>query len=75
MRIYPAANERSALENIDQSQRREFWGGFQYAFLKLVSNFREANKKVIIVKGSEKLLKDFENQQRIAYTESADSNV
>ncbi len=29
----------SALENIDQTQRREFWGWFQQAFSKLVSNF------------------------------------
>ncbi len=42
LRIFPATNERSALENIVQSQRREFWGGFQYAFSKLVSNFKEA---------------------------------
>ncbi len=28
---FPAANERSALENFVQSQRREFWGGFQKA--------------------------------------------
>ncbi len=27
--IFPAANERSALENIDQSRGREFWRGFQ----------------------------------------------
>ncbi len=26
-------NVRSALENIDQSQRREFWGGFQWNWL------------------------------------------
>jgi hypothetical protein len=37
------------LENIGQSQRRELWGGFQEAFSKLVSNFKEANKKLIIV--------------------------
>jgi hypothetical protein len=40
-------------------------GGFQEAFLKLVSNFKEANKKLISAKGSEKLLKDFENYQCI----------
>jgi hypothetical protein len=33
---------------------------FQEAFSKLVSNFKDANKKLIIVWGSEKLLKDFE---------------
>ncbi len=27
LRIFFAANERSALENIDQSQRKEIWGG------------------------------------------------
>jgi hypothetical protein len=32
---------------------------------KLVSNFKEANKKFIIVQGSEKLLKDLGNHQRI----------
>ncbi len=44
-------NERSALENIDQSQIREFWGGFQKAFSKTspVSTFNEANKKLITV--------------------------
>ncbi len=29
---FPAANERSALENIDQSQRREFEEGFSKHF-------------------------------------------
>jgi hypothetical protein len=29
---FPAANERSALENIDQSQKREFCGGFSKHF-------------------------------------------
>jgi hypothetical protein len=42
-------NERSSLENIDQSQRRKFSGGFQSAFSKLVINFKEANKKLIHV--------------------------
>ncbi len=49
LHIFPAANKRSAQENIDQSQKKEFWGGFQEAFSKLVSNFKEANKKLIIV--------------------------
>ncbi len=30
-----------------------------------MSNFKEANKKLLIVQGSEKLLKDLENRQRI----------
>jgi hypothetical protein len=34
---------------MDQSQRKEFLGGFQKAFSKLVNNFKEANKKFIIV--------------------------
>ncbi len=42
----------------NQSQRREFWGGFQQAFSKLVWNIKEANK---IMCGSEKLLKDLKN--------------
>ncbi len=37
---------------------------------KMSSNFKEANKKLIIVQDSEKLFKDLENQQRIHYTES-----
>jgi hypothetical protein len=43
--------------------------GFQSAFSKVVSNFTEANKKLMIVYLSEKLLKDLENHQRM-YTES-----
>ncbi len=35
------------------------------AFSKLVSNFKEANKKLISVEENEKLLKDLENHQRI----------
>jgi hypothetical protein len=35
--VFPAANERSALENIDQSIRREFGGVFLRTFSKLVS--------------------------------------
>jgi hypothetical protein len=35
------------------------------SILKFVSNFKEANKKFINVKRSEKLLKDLENHQRI----------
>jgi hypothetical protein len=60
--ILPATHERSALENIDQSQRtvRRVSGSLS----KLVSNFKEAIKKLIIEKGSEKLLKDLENHQR-----------
>jgi hypothetical protein len=42
--------------------------GFQSAFSKVVSNFTEANKKLMIVYLSEKLLKDLENHQRM-YTE------
>jgi hypothetical protein len=38
---------------------------FSVSISKLASNFKEANKKLIIVKGSEKLLKDLENHQRI----------
>ncbi len=61
----PAASERSALMNTGQSQRREFWWGFQYAFSKLMRNFKVVNKTLIIVKGSEKPLKDLETHQRI----------
>jgi predicted SpoU family rRNA methylase len=39
---------------------------FKKAFSKLICNFKEANKKLIIVLGSEKLRK--------TYTESTDSN-
>jgi hypothetical protein len=46
--------------------------GFSGNFSELVSNFKETNKKVIIVKHSEQLLKDFENLQRIQYIESPD---
>ncbi len=60
MRIFPAVNERSALENIDQSKRREFEKSFR-------KHFKEANKKLIIVKVSEKLLKTISE-----YTESTD---
>jgi hypothetical protein len=49
LHIFPPANKRSAQENIDQSQKKEFRGGFQEEFSKLVSNFKEANKKLIIV--------------------------
>jgi hypothetical protein len=35
------------------------------SIFKLVSNFKEANKKLIISLGSEKLLKDLENHQHI----------
>jgi hypothetical protein len=37
------------LENIDHSEKRKFLGGFHKAFSKLVSNFKEANKKLMIV--------------------------
>jgi hypothetical protein len=36
-------------ENIDQSQRRELWVGLKQSFSKLVSNFKEANEKLIII--------------------------
>ncbi len=42
--IFSAATERSALENIDQSQRMEFWEGFQWAFSKLLSNSKKQIK-------------------------------
>jgi hypothetical protein len=35
------------------------------SIFKFVSNFKEAKKKLIIVKGNEKLLKDLENHQHI----------
>jgi hypothetical protein len=44
---------------------------FSKLFSKLVRNFKEANKKLIIVKGSEKPLEDIENHTR-AYSESTD---
>jgi hypothetical protein len=37
--------------------------------------FKEVNKKLIIVKGSEKLLKDIKNFSAYPYTESTDKNV
>jgi hypothetical protein len=43
LRIFPAANERPALENND-----------------LDCNFKEANKKLIIVYNKENLLEDLE---------------
>ncbi len=49
LRIFPAANERLALENIDPNTEKEFWGGIQQAFSNLVSNFKEVDKKFIIV--------------------------
>jgi hypothetical protein len=39
--------------------------GFRKHFSNLVSDFKEANKKFIIVQGSEKRLEDLENHQRI----------
>jgi hypothetical protein len=39
--------------------------GFSKHFQKFVSNFKESNKKLTIARGSEKLLKDLENHQRI----------
>ncbi len=45
-----ATHERSALENIDQSQRREFLRRDSVSIFKLRSKFKEANKKLIIVK-------------------------
>jgi hypothetical protein len=56
-KIFTAANQRSALENIDQSQRRTFLGGFQKAFSKLFSNFKEANKNFKIVLSIENIFK------------------
>jgi hypothetical protein len=42
--IFPAANDRSALENIPpQTQRREIRGEFQEAFSKFVSNLKKVN--------------------------------
>jgi hypothetical protein len=38
--------------------RKEFWGGG--AFTKLVNNFKESNKKSIIVWGNKKLLRELE---------------
>jgi hypothetical protein len=72
--IFPAANERSALENLNQSQRREFLRGFQLAFSNIVINFKEANKnlKIIVfgVKSVRKALKTIS-----ANTDSTNSNV
>jgi hypothetical protein len=42
------------------------WRRVSEAFSKLVSNFKEGNKKLMIVLASEKLLKDLENHQRIS---------
>jgi hypothetical protein len=60
LRVFPAANEISAIENIDQSKRKEFEEDFR-------KHFKEANKKLIIIKVSEKLLKTISE-----YTENAD---
>jgi hypothetical protein len=68
LRIFSAANERPALENIDQSQKRKgILRRVSVSIFKIVNNFKEANKKLLIVKGSEKLylLKGLENYQRI----------
>jgi hypothetical protein len=70
LRDFPAANESLALENIEQSQRREFRGGFQKALSKLVSDFEEAIKNLIIVHGSESYRKTLKTIS--AYTGSTD---
>ncbi len=53
-------------------KERNFEEGFStgYAILRLVSNFKERNKQLIIVWGSEKLSKDLETIS--AYTESTE---
>jgi hypothetical protein len=48
------------------------WAGFSKHF-KLVSNSKESNKKIKIVQGSVKFLKELDNYRRI--TESTDKNV
>jgi hypothetical protein len=53
LRIFLAANKRSALENIDQSEK-VFLKRISKSFSKLVSNFKEAKKKLVI---------DLENNQ------------
>jgi hypothetical protein len=44
LRIFPAANKRSAQEIIDQSQKRRILRRVSGSISKLVSNFKEANK-------------------------------
>jgi hypothetical protein len=55
---FPAANERPEQENIDQSQTNE---RVSVRIFK-ISNFKEINKKLIIVYG---IVKDLETHQRI----------
>ncbi len=47
--IFTAVNEEPTMENIDQSQRKEFGEGFQQPFSKSVNILIEANKKFIFV--------------------------
>jgi hypothetical protein len=65
LRFSPAANERSALENIKPITKRGIMRRVSVIISKLASNFKETNKKSIIEQRSEKLLKDLENHQRI----------
>ncbi len=66
---FTSANERSVLENIDQSHRREYWVGFQKAFSKS-SNFKEANTKLILDKVVKSFLKTLKTISE--YTKSTD---
>jgi hypothetical protein len=55
LRIFPAVNERPAQENMTCHREGNFERG-SVSILK-ISKFKEANKKLIIVYGSEKLSK------------------
>ncbi len=48
LRVFYAANERLALKNIKQSKRGNFTNSFSRHYL----NYKEANKKLIIILGS-----------------------
>jgi hypothetical protein len=65
LRIFPAANEEVGTREHRSVTETEILRRVQKAFSKLVSNLKEANKKLIIVWVSEKLLKDIENHLRI----------
>jgi hypothetical protein len=56
LRIFTAANERLGLDSVTSTNHREGNSekGFSKHLKKLVSKFKEANKKLLIVKGSKK---------------------
>ncbi len=64
LRTLDTANEGSTLGHRPITEK-SIMRKVSVSIFKLVSNFKEANKKLIMVKGSEKLKKDLENHQRI----------